>query len=279
MLASLKGDTKALGQFVAIMNDMAENENWPPIRIVWRAEDIAKAVAGDPALKAKLEQDLNVGLDGKPLPKLRLASLNNGIILDFPVPVQVNIDGKIQTLVARVQQPYKPRMIQNVEAQYKEKASVDANMILGYYANEAQIELANPKTMENVGKSLTDMTSPANAKSLASAPEKVLSSAVVVVNEKYIKNASVHGYDTTKGKMYDLTVDLNDEGRMRLWKYSRDRLNSHLLLVTDGIPIAAPVIKDELSEGELTITQMEDESLVNDAAQMLNDRAGKEARL
>ena len=279
MLGSLQGNTKALSQFVSIMNDMEENEQWPPIRVVWTAEDIRKAIAGDAALRTKLEDDLNVTLAGKPLSKLRLASLSNGIILDYPVPVKVNLNGKETTLIGRVREPFKPKLVKNVEAQYKEKPNVTNTMILGYYEYESQLELAHPKQLENVAKALEAEISSRHAATLAEAPERVLRSAQVVVNEKFIKGATVHAYDTTKGTMYDLTIDLNDAGRMRLWKYSHDRMNSHLLLVTDGIPIAAPLISDELSEGELTITQMEDKSLVDDAAQMLNESAAKEAKL
>ena len=75
----------------------------------------------------------------------------------------------------------------------------------------------------------------------------------------------------------DITINLTDEGRMRLWKYSVGRVESHLLLVADGIPIAAPIIRDELREGELTITQMEDEALVKDAVDALNRGANQVA--
>ena len=72
--------------------------------------------------------------------------------------------------------------------------------------------------------------------------------------------------------MFDLSVDVSDEGRRRLWKYSKERVGTQLLLVADGIPIAAPRIQHELAQDSLTITQMEDEVLVRDAVEMLNQK-------
>jgi hypothetical protein len=79
--------------------------------------------------------------------------------------------------------------------------------------------------------------------------------------------------------MHDLTVKLTPEGRDRLWQYSRGRVNSQLLLIVNGIAIAAPRIQHELAQGELTITQMPDEVLVRDAVEIINEnnRKGKVA--
>jgi hypothetical protein len=275
LLEVVHGDSKAVGPFVMNLNDMSENEGWPPVRVIWTAEDLNKAFAGDQKLKTKLENDLNVHLDGTPLSTLRISSLESGIILDYPVTVSVSVDGTVRRVTGRVEEPYKPRFCLNVEAQYKDK-QVTTSTILGYYATERASLKADPKLTENVEKVIQSHISADNATQLAVAAERVLKTAVVVINEKYITSASHTGYDTARGKMFDLTVDLNDEGRMRLWKYSHDKVGSHLLLVADGIPIAAPVIRNELSKGELTITQMQDEGLLKDAEASLNNQTTKE---
>lgn len=275
MLQVLQGNGKALGNFVMNLNGMSENDNWPPIHIVWTKEDIEKAFRGDKVLHDKLVRDLNVQLDGSPLPSLRLASLQNGIILDYPVSVQVNQNGNVVTVVGRVEEPFKPKLIQSVEVQYRDKADVTQSMILGYYIQESKKILANPRDKQNIQKEISIRLSPENAQNLASAANRVLRSATPVINESFITGATHRTYDTTRGKMNDLTIELNDEGRRRLWKYSENRVHTHLLLVADGIPIAAPIIQHELSQGELTISQMEDEGLVRDAENILNQHATK----
>jgi preprotein translocase subunit SecD len=244
--------------------------------VIWKAEDLEKAFQGDPVLKPKLESDLNVRMDGTPLPTLKISSLENGIILDYPVSLHVSVNGTVKTVSGRVEEPYQTRFSMDVQAQYKDK-QVNTATILGYYATEAKRALTDKALKENVQKSIESKLSKENAQQLAVAPEKVLQSAQVVVNEKYITGATHRGYDTPRGKMYDLTIELNDEGRRRLWKYSQDKVGTHLLLVTDGIPIAAPIIRNELSQGELTITQMQDEGLVKDAEDALNRGAKGES--
>jgi hypothetical protein len=272
LLEVIHGDSKAVGPFVMNLNGLSENENWPPIRVVWTAENLKLAMGGDKTLKAKLESDLNVHLDGTPLPTLRIGALENGIIMDYPVVVKVSVDGKVRSVTGRVQEPYKPLFCQNVEAQYKDK-QVTRDDIVGYYATEEEALKTDPRLIDDPVKVIGDHIDPKNAQELAAAADRVLASAVVVVNDRFITSASHESYDTAAGKMFDLTIRLNDEGRRRLWKYSQDRVGSHLLLVSDGIPIAAPIIAHELSQGELTITQMQDEGLLKDAEAVLNGKA------
>lgn len=271
MLKVLQGDSNAVGPFVMKMNDLSDND-LPPVRVVWTAEDLRKAFSGDAKLKSKLEGDLNVHLDGTPLSTLRISSLENGIVLDFPVEVTVNMNGRKTKVVGRVQEAYKPLFCKNVEAQYTDR-QVTANEIVGYYATEAQELRDRPSLTENVEKTIEEQISPQNAKGLEAPADRVLASATVVVNDKFIESASEEAYDTNEGKMYKLTIDLNDEGRRRLWKYSHDKVGSMLLLVSDGVPIAAPTIETELAQGELTINQMQDEELLKEAEEILNHKS------
>lgn len=275
MLEVLQGSGKALGPFVMTLNDMSENDDWPSVRVVWTKEQIQKALNGDKALQAKLEHDLNMHLDGTPLSQLSLSSLANGIIIDTPVSVIVNIDGKQTPVVGRVQEPYRPRMIRAVEESYKDK-QVTPDMIKGYYAAEAMKALKD-KDREIISDSLKDRISDRLAKEREETPERVLKSATIVINDSLITDARYKGYDTTNGKMFDLTIDLTDEGRRRLWQFSKGRVGTQLLLVTDGIPIEAPQIQHELAQGELTVTQMPDEVLVRETVDMINEKKGKVA--
>lgn len=274
MLAVLRGDDSALGPLTMTMNDMKE-ENLPPTRIMWTADEIRKAIAGDPALKTKLELDLNVHLDGSPLDKIRPSSIENGIVIDAPIKVQVNVNGVVKTVTGHVLDPFKPRLILAVEARYADKA-YDRTMQQGYYMDESQKVLKDPKLREDVAKSLQEKISDETARSRAVPVERVLKSATVVVTENQITKASSRTYDTNDGERSDLTIALTDEGRKRLWKYSLNKVNTQLLLIADGVAIEAPRIQHVLSEGELTVTQMRDKTLVTDAVKMINNHTRRD---
>ena len=77
--------------------------------------------------------------------------------------------------------------------------------------------------------------------------------------------------------LYDLVLDLNDEGRDRLWKYSRNKVGTQLLLIVDGVAIAAPRVRHELAQKTVTITQMPDKALIQDAIDDIRTSTGKVA--
>lgn len=275
MLGAMQGDESQLSKFVMILNNI-NDDSLPPERIYWAASDIEKALDGDKALRAKLERDLNVSLDGTPLPELRISSLEDGIVIKAPVPVKVQVGSQQKTLTATVLQPYKPKLMRDVEFQYEKKAQADKTMMLGYYVELSKAVLANPKTKENVAETLKDMLSPQSLATLAVGPEHVLQGATVVINDSMITDASYSTYQTTSGKSHDLSIHLTGEGSDRLWKYSKGKVGTQLLLVADGIAIAAPRIRYELSERSLVITQMPDETLVKEAVDMINKHRGED---
>ncbi|MDR3688851.1 MAG: hypothetical protein P4L46_05690 [Fimbriimonas sp.] len=269
MLNVLKGDPHALGSFIMKVNDRDENDSWPPVRVVWTAERLQKALNGDKVEEAALVRDLNMNLDGTPLPTLRRASLENGIVIDYPVAVNVDIRGKVTKVVGRVQEPYKPMLVQTVEKKYEDK-QVTEDTIRGYYAEEANKALTGKKGHEDIRKAIETRMSAENAKELARYPEHILDSAIVVVNGSLIQSASYRPVENSSGKTYDLTIELTDEGRRRLWQYSEDRVGTQIMLIKDGVAFAAPVINHELAQGELTITQMRDERSVKDIVDTIN---------
>lgn len=273
MLGALRGDLKALGQFVAIINEKQENENWPPERVYWEAADLRKALDGDAELVKKLEYDLNVKLDGTPLPTLRIRSLENGIIVRTPVPIRVRVAGEEKVLEAMVEEPYLPKLMGNVQRRYENKPNASQTDQIGYYLTESQALLKDPKGKENVRASLETFLSEARAKELAVRPEQILASAKVVVNENLIDDASYSSFDAPNGgKLHNLKIHLNDEGRKRLWQYSRTKVGTQLLLIVDGVAIAAPRISHDLAQSELTITQLPDEVLVREAVQGIQNK-------
>ncbi|HEY0868035.1 MAG TPA: hypothetical protein VGE01_11680 [Fimbriimonas sp.] len=270
LIQTLQGNREALGRFIMIINDIREDDTWPTIRVVWKAEDLRKAFEGDAALRAKLERDINMKLDGTPLATLNFVALENGIMVDYPVPIQVNQGGRVQEMIGRVQQPYKPRLLKTVEKQYENK-NVDRAMQAGTYAIEAEKALSGDAVREKVQLALEQIISPDNAKALAETPERVLRHATVVVNEGHITEAGYDQYASPDGKpLFNLRISLNDEGRRRLWQYSMHRIGTHVLLVNEGVAIAAARIQHQLAQGQLTISHLDDEVLLREAVKSLN---------
>lgn len=271
LLQSLQGNEKALSTFVMKLNEIREDDV-PAEAPIWPAEDIAKAVQGDADLKKRLEQDLNMGLDGTPPPYIRESAFVNGIVIDLPVPIRLDEKGE-RTVVAHVLQPYRPNLIEQVENSIAERFDTDAARP-GVYRDKI-VEVENdPKRKEKVGASLLARIAPPRVANLALKPERVLQKAEVIVNEDQITSASYRTYKTgEKRELTDLTISLTDEGRDRLWKYSHKRPGFQLMLVVDGVAIAAPRISHELSQSVVTIRQLPDESLVREAVDLMNKQA------
>ncbi len=279
LLGVLRGDSKSLGAFVMKMNSINENDDsWPTTRVVWTKERIDKAIAGDPKEKAALERDLNVRLDGTPLTRLNRNSLENGIVVAAPVELTVNIDGKPRVVRGETLEPYKPGFIKAVEAHYKDKAADNA-MVAGYYADEASGLLKSAGKRENVASALQHMTSQAVMNDRLAIPRRLLSNATVVVNESFIDDARYKSYRTSDGHtLSDLSVDLSDEGRRRLWKFTKDRVGDQILLVENDVAVAAPRIEHELALSEFTVTQMPDELLVRETVDTIKAAKGTASR-
>jgi hypothetical protein len=275
MLQAMQGDSEALGQVVAVMNDMQETVDWPTERIVWKDEDVRKAIAGDPVLKPKLEAALNVTLDGVPLRRISLTAYENGIIVETKVACKVQVGSEVRQMEGPLQVPFRPRLSGMIATQLKDKA-YDLVTLAGHYALQAQ-KVAEGGQKENVAASLERIIDPSNNAMLAEPAEQVLRSATVVVNDTMIESASYRSYTAGRDQLSDMTIQLNEEGRKRLWQFSRRRVGSQLLLIVDGVAIAAPRIGHELAQGELQITQLPDRVLVQDAVDAINKKTGEKA--
>lgn len=273
MLQALQGDEKALGQVIAVMNEMQETAEWPSERIIWKEAEIKKALAGDPALKAKLEKDINVSLDGQPLKQISMTAHENGIMIEALIPCKVQVGAETKTLIGPILVPYRSQISKSIERQLKEKA-YDLNTIAGYYALENQKLADGTGKPEDVRANISRIIDPAANAELARPAQQVLQSATVVVTDALIDKASSKNYESRGENLNDLTIELTDEGRKRLWQYSRRRVGSQLLLIVDGVAIAAPKIRHELAQGELQITQMPDKVLVQDAVNAINTKSG-----
>jgi hypothetical protein len=277
LIQSLQGNPEALGSFVTIMNDMSDND-LPPIRVEWTKEQLESAFQGDQKLRSKLENDLNMKLDGTPLPHLNLGSLENGIVIVVPVTVNIGLKGKQTPVTGHVYEAFEPRLLKAVQEKCASdnqsstaiKASDYALKAAGYYASLAGDEMK--KRRENVQQEIESKISKSAQDALTDFPKHILDSAFIVLNEGHIDNATYEKAASNDGKpIYNLSIDLNDEGRRRLWQFSRNKVGQQLLLVSDGIAIAAPRIEHPLSGGEITVTRMRDSTVLDDFLQTFRD--------
>jgi hypothetical protein len=272
LLQSLQGDKNALGKFTMAMNDMSDAE-FPPYPVVWKAEDIVKAVESDAALRKKLEQDLNVRLDGTPLEQIRISALEEGIILDSPVEIEVQVGSERKAITGRVQEQFVPRFCESVWTALSEKSNLTNAVIAGYYREEARKLLEEPNRKENVANTLKGRIDPNRLASLGRMPKRMLDSAKIIVNDGLIESASYEEKRTSDGKpMFDLVLNLTDEGRQRLWQYSKRNPRAQLLVTWEGIAIAAPRIQGELPLSRVTVSQLFDEGLVRDTVNAINQK-------
>lgn len=269
LLGAMQGDAERLARLVMSLNDITDDQI-PDDAPVWPAERIESALAGDGAERARLIQDLNVTLEGEPLDQVHMRALNNGIVLDIPVTVQVGAG--VGPVVARVRTAYMPRFLDAVSRHMREKFDVTREAIIGYYREEARLLADGKANREDVAASLRGRIEQGRRDRLAEQAQHLVSSARILINEAHVTGASASSELTTAGKdVHRLMLSLDEEGRDRLWKFSRRRKGFQLLVVVDGIALAAPTITHELSRRSVTITNMPDKVLVDDAVARIGE--------
>ncbi len=270
LLQSLQGDEEGLGRLVMSLNNITEEEI-PRDEVDWTGEDISKAINGDVVLKKKLENDLGLPLDGIPTGDLHLKALLRGIVMRVMVPVKVMIEGQKTTLRPRIKDVFLTKLGAQMEKKIGEKFNPSTEAIIGYYRGFAAPIIDGKDRPENIPDGLRSKMSPDRLASLAENVERILGGASVVMNETFIQGATSNTYEgPNRSELTDLTLKLTHEGKMRLWKYSHNRPGFQLMLIVDGIAIAAPKITSELAQDEVTITQLANRSLAEDAVKRMN---------
>ncbi len=275
LVQSLELDDEALAKLIMNLNDIREDD-MPAQKVVWRMEDLDKAFAGDAELKKKLERDLHVGLDGIPPAQINLDAIINGIVLDYPVKVQFTIGGQPKELVARVQEPFQAQFAQGVWAAIEAKFNPPKEEIIGLYRERALAIMDGKDPRQDIPAAIKGRYAPARLLALAKNPGFILSRATVLLNESFIESATKRTHESKDGQILtDIEVNLTDEGRDRLWKYSFDNRGFQLLLIVDGVAIAAPRISTELPGKSVSITQLPNEGIAADAVDLINTLAKK----
>jgi hypothetical protein len=73
-----------------------------------------------------------------------------------------------------------------------------------------------------------------------------------------------------------MALNLTPEGKDRLWQFSRKgNIGAQLLVIHNGIAIAAPRIRHELAQSNVSITQLPERSLAQETVDFLNSKGNK----
>ena len=162
-------------------------------------------------------------------------------------------------------------MMQSLERELGSESNLTREKMLGHYTAAAKTMIKENKK-EPIVETIQTLIGEKHLNELSAGPERVLSSATVIVNEDQVTKASYDTYDSPRGKMNNLQIELTPEGADRMWSFSRGRVGTQLLVVANGIAIAAPRIGHELSASSLQVDKLQDEVLVRDAVDMINKR-------
>jgi hypothetical protein len=268
LLGILDGDPSGTTGLLYKLGKKENSEEASESAPLWSTTDAEKAIAGDPVLKAKLENDLGVGLDGKLPTKLNRIAFYNGIRLQVPVTFDIpNASGKPVKGFNTV--PLKSKAMSTL---YKELESkfLDAEALDRFYADfVAKNEGSSKERPADLIKSLLSQGERGEgyAKSL-----NILKHSTVITNLKMIENASVEEVKTEKETSYDLTLQLTEEGAARVWKFSSEHPNTKIIVVSKKVPIAAATIGSQLNSKELVIKQIADKTLVQEAVDLVKSR-------
>jgi len=264
LLGALQGDAKALGDFIMRINDIDRND-FGPEAPVWTAEDIRKAIDAPGELRTKLENDLNVHLDGKPLDHISMKSITNGIVVDIPVRVNLGASQSEKTITARVQSSYKPQLSLDIEDRLQSRSTITDAIIQGEYQSIGREILSGKRPQEQIKSILMQRISESRSEELAHAPTRILNATFVLLTTDQMEDCRLEQYSTPNGaELVDLVIRVNDLGKKRLWKYSRTEPGFQLLLTVDGIPVGAPRIRGEIISNDVKISQLPDVGLAKD---------------
>lgn len=272
MLLGLQGNVPGMSYFIERLNNITDQENSPNAP-VWRIEDIEKAYSGDKVLADKLVHDLSINLDGSPLERVKVRTLQSavysGILVEVPVAIEIQTGPEPARMEARVKKTFKAAMLKDIEGKLAGKWNV-ADLIKSQYAAAVEQIQSGKAEKEDIHAHLRSFAG--NARSLADFPQQILNSITTVINENQITGASCQSVAGPRGTTYTLVIRLSDEGKRRLWQFSRDRVGDELLITVNGVAIAAPMIDHGLAGGEIEVSGLQDESLAKSLIDTIDEK-------
>lgn len=267
LIASFNGDSKALSYLTESVNDLNQEDD-PLSDVVWSADDIRLALEGDPAKKQKLEADLNMHLDGKPLSSVGMYAVRNGITVEVPLSVKVpTLDKPVGT---NIRLRYQPRFCKELVDVIDKRFNPSQGFVVGTYTDQVK-KLMAAGSFQNIADELKNLIAEDRVNKYSAVVEKILPGIVVMVNDSMIESASLRTYKDEKQRdVFSLLLNVDDTARRKLWKYSRQTKDFALIVVVDGVAVAAPKIGTQLAERTVVIDGLKDKRLVTDSVDKIN---------
>lgn len=264
LLQTLNGDPTGIDYFASRLSDVGNDnvQNLDEAK-VWKSGDIEKAISGDAALRKQLETDLNCTLDGRLLDKVNIEAVQLGIRLAVPVRLNVpNVKGDRLDGVRFV--PFKVRQIVGFSKSIEEK----------FYTKETLQNLyqqfkAETRETEDVASTLQQVIAGVQRSREIGKIEQIAKNSLIVVNRAMIQDASFSETSVGTNRTFNMKLKFNDEAVKRLWKFSHEGGGS-LLVISNGVPIAAADVATVLNSSELEINKIADEKLCKNAVELLS---------
>ena len=267
LIRSLDGDPEALAFLTESVNNLNQGDA-PLSDVVWTADDVKLALAGDVAKVKKLESDLNMKLDGTPLDSVGMYAMRNGITIQ--VPVKLTVPKFKEPVWSTIRLPYQPRFCKQVVDVIDKRFNPSKAYIIGTYSDEVR-KMVESKTQEDIASALKDMVADERAARYAQTVDQILPGDIIMVNDSMLESARYRSYkDEKQRELYTLLLTVNDEARRKLWKYSRQTKDFALLVVVEGVAVSAPKIGTQLAERTVVIDGLRDKRLVQDSVDKIN---------
>ncbi len=256
VLETLQGNTEALSKLSNFIFKI-DPDKFPHKAVIWTFPQVQKALNGDQQLSAQLENDLNIKLDGTPLPHIKQKAFENGILIQTPITVAVPAL-KGQQLKGYILEPYRPLFAKHLERRLQKCIQINPKTLQENY----HAILRSPSKQENVMQSLQHYVSSKRIQNNSKLVERFLQNFKIILTEKFILSANnIHDKAYQSSRYSYLKLKLSNEGYMRLWKYTRDHKDAKLLLTFDGVGVASPELKGELLHPEITLTSLPNQKL------------------
>lgn len=272
LVSTLQGSAEGLEELVMALNKI-EHEILPDERYTWDASDIRKALDGDSALQAKLENDLNTTLSGEPTSTLSRETTFSGIWIRVPISVTVLVANESRTVDSTVALNYTTELVRRVQRHdsVRNKFDVDGSTLSFVYEEVWGSLRGSPAA--DVRRSLERFIDPERSRTLSSPAERLLARVNVLVTDIEIEGVSLEEFPRAdgKGNSYTINLELNRNGRDRLWQYTRKNPGCQLLFVVDGVAIAAPVVQHEMKYYTAAIKNILEEDLAREAVDLIKN--------
>lgn len=270
LTAALQYRPEGLEELAMALNRV-EQQILPDPEATWDAADIRRALGGDAGLQQRLERDLNTTLEGEPADLISKTRTFSGIWIRLPLTAKVPAPGGPRNIEFSLTIPFSTSLVQRVRThpQVRETFDVDITTLALVYEEVWG-------TMKSAGsdpprKAIENLLSPSRMAAMVGPVERLLSRVTVLLTEDQIEGVSLQEFQTSDPdvKSHTINLELTREGRDRLWQYTRRNPGTQLLLVVEGVAIAAPIVQHEMMYYTAAISNILEEDLAKNAVDLI----------